>query len=102
MTPEPAVLTTADFHFAALNPTPRIAVFDCDGTVWSGDAGSEFMKWTIESGLVSRETTDFIDTRYRAYLRGDVSELAICGEMVQMYQGLHENEMRRVAKVYFA
>ena len=95
-------LHSADFHRAVLDPAPRVAVFDCDGTLWSGDAGSEFMKWTIESGLVSREVVDFIDSRYRAYLRGDVSELAICGEMVQMYQGLHEDEMRRVAQVYFA
>ncbi len=95
-------LQLVDFHQAVLHPAPRVAVFDCDGTLWSGDAGSEFMTWTIESGLVSREVVDFIDSRYRAYLHGDVSELAICGEMVQMYQGLHENEMRRVARVYFA
>ena len=95
-------LQPTDFHQAVLHPIPRVAVFDCDGTLWSGDAGSEFMKWTIESGLVSREVVDFIDSRYRSYLRGEVSELAICGEMVQMYQGLHEDEMHRVAKVYFA
>ena len=99
--PVPA-LHTSDFHRAVLHPAPRVAVFDCDGTLWSGDAGSEFMKWTIESGLVSREVVDFIDSRYRSYLRGEVSELAICGEMVQMYQGLREDEMRRVARVYFA
>ncbi len=95
-------LPSAEFHQAVLHPVPRVAVFDCDGTLWSGDAGSEFMKWTIESGLVSREVVDFVDRRYRAYLRGEVSELAICGEMVQMYQGLQEDEMRRVAKVYVA
>jgi phosphoserine phosphatase len=59
------------------------------------------MKWTIETGLISREATDWIDARYRAYLRGEVSELAICGEMVQLYQGLREEEMRRAAKVFF-
>ena len=95
-------LQPSEFHQAVLYPVPQTAVFDCDGTLWSGDAGSEFMKWTIESGLVSRKVVDFIDSRYRAYLRGEVSELAICGEMVQMYQGLHEEEMRRVARVYFA
>ena len=99
--PVPSLQST-EFHLAVLHPAPRVAVFDCDGTLWSGDAGSEFMKWTIEAGLVSREVVDFIDSRYRSYLRGEVSELAICGEMVQMYQGLHEDEMRRVAKVYFA
>lgn len=59
------------------------------------------MNWTIETGLVSREATDWIDGRYRGYLKGDVSELAICGEMVQMYQRLREVEMRRAAKVFF-
>ena len=81
--------------------SPKIAVFDCDGTLWSGDAGSGFMNWTIEKGLVSREATDWIDGRYRGYLRGDVSEAAICGEMVQMYQRLREEEMRRAAKAFF-
>ena len=59
------------------------------------------MHWTIETGLVSREMTDWIDGRYRGYLRGEVSEVAICGEMVQMYQRLREEEMRRAAKVFF-
>ncbi len=59
------------------------------------------MFWTIETGLVSREMTDWIDGRYRGYLRGEVSEVAICGEMVQMYQRLHEEEIRRAAAVYF-
>lgn len=52
--------------------------------------------------MVSRDVTDWIDNRYRGYLRGDVSELAICGEMVQMYQGLREEEMRSAARTFFA
>jgi phosphoserine phosphatase len=59
------------------------------------------MNWTVETGLVSREMSDWIDSRYRGYLKGDVSEAAICGEMVQMYQRLHEDEMRRAANVFF-
>jgi phosphoserine phosphatase len=60
------------------------------------------MKWTIEIGLVSREATDWIDSRYRGYMKGEVSEVAICGEMVQMYQRLREDELRRAAKNFFA
>ena len=90
------------FHHAAVTPAPKVAVFDCDGTLWSGDAGSSFMQWTIETGLVSRETADSIDRRYREYMRGQVRESAICGEMVQMYQGLQESEMRAAAKTFFA
>ncbi len=95
-------LSTAEFHSAVYSLSPSVAVFDCDGTLWSGDAGSGFMRWTVETGLVSREATDWIDARYRGYLKGEVSEVAICGEMVQMYQRLREDEMRRAAKTFFA
>lgn len=96
------LLETSEFHAAVHALSPSVAVFDCDGTLWSGDAGSSFMNWTIDTGLVSREAADWIDTRYRGYKRGEVSELAICGEMVQLYQGLREDEMRRAAKTFFA
>jgi phosphoserine phosphatase len=59
------------------------------------------MNWTVETGLVSREMSDWIDSRYRGYLKGEVSETAICGEMVQMYERLREEEMRNAAKVFF-
>lgn len=95
-------LTTEEFHQAVHALAPAIAVFDCDGTLWSGDAGSSFMNWTIERGLVSRDMLDWINRRYLGYQRGEVSELAICGEMVQMYQGLTEAEMRRAAREFFA
>jgi phosphoserine phosphatase len=95
-------LSTSEFHSAVISLSPSVAVFDCDGTLWSGDAGTGFMRWTVETGLVSREATDWIDARYRGYLKGEVSEVAICGEMVQMYQRLREDEMRRAAKTFFA
>ena len=95
-------LSTEQFHAAVHELEPTVAVFDCDGTLWSGDAGSDFMNWSIEKGLVSREAVDWIDRRYRGYRRGEVSELAICGEMVQIYQGLREDEMRRAAREFFA
>src|ERR1700743_542757 len=66
-------LSTSEFHSAVYSLSPSVAVFDCDGTLWSGDAGVGFMKWTIETGLVSREATDWIDSRYRGYMKGEVS-----------------------------
>jgi len=42
-----------------------------------------------------------MDTRYRSYLAGKVSEPQICGDMVQMYAGLHEQELRSAAARYF-
>ncbi len=79
---------------------PAVAVFDCDGTLWAIDSGVGFMEWSIERGLVSRSTSDWIDTRYRGYRAGDVSELQICGEMVQIYAGLREDELRKAAAEY--
>lgn len=92
--------TAAEFESLVLQSKPRVAVFDCDGTIWSGDSGSGFMEWSIEQGLVSRSTADWVDTRYRAYLAGQVSELQICGEMVQIYAGLREPELRSAAARY--
>ena len=91
-----------EFRHAALVPVPRIAVFDCDGTLWGGDAGLGFMIWSIEAGLLSREASGWIEERHRLYREGEVSELQICGEMVQAYAGLREDEMRRAAARYFA
>jgi phosphoserine phosphatase len=92
--------TAKEFERLVLEANPRVAVFDCDGTLWSGDAGSGFMVWSLEQGLVSRSTSDWIDTRYRAYQSGQVSELEICGAMVQVYAGLRDQELRAAAAQY--
>jgi phosphoserine phosphatase len=92
--------TADELEERVLSINPKVAVFDCDGTIWSGDAGYGFMIWSIEQGLVSRETSDWIDTRHRAYQAGSVSELAICGEMTQMYAGVREKEIRDAAARY--
>jgi len=92
--------TAQELERAVLDCQPKVAVFDCDGTMWGGDAGYGFMVWTLEQGLVSRSTSDWIDTRYRGYLAGRVSELEMCGEMVQIYAGLREQELRAAAAQY--
>ena len=94
-------LTTAEFEASITELKPNVAVFDCDGTLWSGDAGSSFMWWTMETGLLSREAVDWLMARYEGYKAGSVSELAICGEMVQVYQGLRESDLREAARVFF-
>jgi phosphoserine phosphatase len=92
--------TAQEFERRVLDCKPKVAVFDCDGTVWSGDSGYGFMVWSLEQGLVSRAASDWIDTRYRGYLAGKVSELEMCGEMVQVYASLHEQELRAAAAQY--
>ena len=97
----PERYTAEEFEHSVVSHSPAIAVFDCDGTLWSGDAGYGFMVWSIDQGLVSRNSSDWIDAQYRLYLTGDVSEEQICGEMVQIYADLHEDELRRAAADYF-
>src|ERR1019366_4577382 len=92
--------TAPEFRRMVLDCKPKVAVFDCDGTLWSGDSGVGFMGWSLEQGLVSRSTSDWIDTRHRAYRAGKVSEAKICGEMVQIYAGLREEELRKAAATY--
>jgi phosphoserine phosphatase len=94
--------TVQQFEQLVLESSPKVAVFDCDGTMWNGDSGHGFMVWSLEQGLVSRSTSDWIDTRYRSYLTGQVSELEICGAMVQIYAGLREQELRAAAAQYIA
>ena len=89
-----------EFEKQVLEINPKVAVFDCDGTLWSGDSGYGFMVWSIEQGLVSRSTSDWIDNRHRAYRAGNVNELQICGEMVQIYAGLREQELQAAAAQY--
>lgn len=85
-----------------LAPQPRVAVFDCDGTLWGGDAGSGFMRWSMETGLLGPERAEWLRERYRLYEAGQVDEVTICGEMVQVYAGLPEAEARAAARRFFA
>jgi phosphoserine phosphatase len=92
--------TAQEFRRLVHEAKPKVAVFDCDGTLWGGDAGYGFMVWSLEQGLVSRSTSDWIDNRHRSYRAGEVSEFDICGEMVQIYEGLRDQELREAAANY--
>ena len=96
------MLSTEQFHARVHALQPRIAVFDCDGTLWSGDAGSTFMLWSMETGLLAAEATNWLKGRYEGYKRGEVSELAICGEMVQVYRGIPVATLREAAAEFFS
>ena len=92
--------SAAEFVNHVLASEPRIAVFDCDGTLWAADTGSEFLTWSLEQGLVSRETADWILGRYSQYRQGLVTQTEICGEMTQMYAGLREEELRSAVEKF--
>jgi len=43
------------FIDSVLRLEPMLTAFDCDGTLWSGDAGESFFAWEMDNGLVSDE-----------------------------------------------
>ena len=90
-----------EFVESVLALKPSIAVFDCDGTLWSGDAGADFFYWEIERGLVSREVGEWARARYKAYEAGQVGEEQMCGEMVTMNRGLSREALRSAAEEFF-
>jgi phosphoserine phosphatase len=97
----PSTLTATEFFARVYETAPRVAVFDCDGTLWGPDSGSAFMWWSMETGLLSADATAWLNERYAGYKRGEVSELAICGEMVQVYRGISEDTLREAAAKFF-
>jgi len=80
---------------------PSIAVFDCDGTLWSGDAGADFFYWEIERGLVSREVGERARARYKEYEAGNIDEEQMCGDMVTMNHGLSQEALQLAAEEFF-
>ena len=80
---------------------PVIAVFDCDGTLWSGDAGADFFYWEIERGLVDGEMCRWARARYEEYKAGRISEEQMCGEMVTMNCGLSHETLQHAAEEFF-
>jgi len=85
------------FRESVLRLAPEVAAFDCDGTLWSGDAGETFFDWEIKQGLVSAAIGRSMRARYADYKAGNVSEDDMCGEMVTMHKGLSEALMMEAA-----
>ena len=86
---------------SVLRLSPQLAVFDCDGTIWSGDAGESFFDWELKRGVVSDEMVRWARARYAEYRAGKVSEDEMCGEMVTINQGLKESHLLELARTFF-
>jgi phosphoserine phosphatase len=97
-------LTAAQVEFieSVLALNPRVAAFDCDGTLWSQDAGEGFFSQELKEGLVSEEIANHMRARYADYRAGKVAEDVMCGEMVAMHRGLHEALVQQACDAYFA
>ena len=89
------------FINAVLGIQPRLAVFDCDGTLWSGDAGESFFDWELKRGVVPDEIVRWARARYADYRAGKVSEDDMCGEMVTLHKGLREADVLELTRVFF-
>lgn len=99
--------TTNEFLKSILRLEPRVAAFDCDGTLWAGDAGERFFDWelkeddvfpdSVSRGVLSR----FWRERYAAYKRGEVDETTMCGEMVTLHKGVSEAKLIDAAARFF-
>ena len=94
--------STREFLDSVLRLNPRVAAFDCDGTLWSGDAGERFFDWELREGGIVSDTLDRpMRERYAAYKRGEVDETTMCGEMVTMHRGLSESKLMAAAVRFF-
>jgi phosphoserine phosphatase len=99
--------TTKAFLDSVLRLGLRVAAFDCDGTLWGGDAGERFFDWelresdvfpdSVSRGVLSRSWRE----RYAAYKRGEVDETTMCGEMVTMHKGVSELKLMQAAARFF-
>src|SRR5664279_1709011 len=94
--------TQLEFVEAVLRLKPRTATFDCDGTLWSGDAGEGFFSWELQQSFLSDEIKDWARARYAAYRSGQVAEDVMCGEMVTMHRGMNEDVVQQACDKYFA
>ena len=97
VSPKSPSLTSQEFIESVLRIAPRVAAFDCDGTLWSGDAGETFFDWEIKTGLVSAEIGQAMRARHVDYKAGNVGEDDMCGEMVTMHKGLSEGALMDAA-----
>ncbi len=86
---------------SVLRVNPKLAVFDCDGTLWSGDAGEGFFDWELKRGVVPDEIVRWARARYADYRAGKVSEDDMCGEMVTLHKGLKETDVLELTRVFF-
>ena len=92
---------SAEFIDSVLRLKPKLAVFDCDGTLWAGDAGEGFFDWELKRGLLPDDIARKARSRYADYKAGKVQEDMMCGEMVTMHRGLPETTLQQAATQFF-
>lgn len=97
-----AALAPQQFLASVLRLEPRIALFDCDGTLWDCDSGAGFFYWELDRGMLPNSVARWARARYEDYKAGRVDEETMCGEMVTMNEGIEFSTLERAAEEYFA
>ena len=92
---------SAAFVESVLRLAPQLAVFDCDGTLWAGDAGEGFFDWELTKGVLSDDIVRWARQRYADYKAGKVGEDDMCGEMLTMHRGIVESKLQQAAAQFF-
>src|SRR3954468_3723081 len=102
--PRPALADSkADFFVhSVLELRPKVAVFDCDGTLWEGDGGKDFLYWEAQAGLLPKAVKEWALPRYASYMRGEVDEETMCGEMVSLHAGIPVKDIEAAAETFVA
>jgi phosphoserine phosphatase len=90
------------FIQSVLELAPKLAVFDCDGTLWEGDGGKDFLYWEAQAGLLPKKVKEWALPRYESYQRGEVSEETMCGEMVSLHAGIPVKDIEAAAETFVA
>jgi len=95
------VLNEQQFLNTVKSCAPKIAAFDCDGTLWAIDAGEGFLDWELKQGLLPDAIARWIRPRYADYKAGNVEEEVMCGEMVTIHAGMENAVLEAAAEEYF-
>ncbi len=93
--------TAQQFIDSVLALQPRLAVFDCDGTLWDGDSGEQFFYWELERSILPSDVEHWARARYAEYKAGRVEEEPMCGEMVTIHRDIPCELIEQEAAEFF-
>src|SRR5437764_1813603 len=98
----PAPSSAEQFIASILALQPKLAAFDCDGTLWEGDGGKDFLYWEAQAGLLPENVKKWALPRYASYQRSEVDEETMCGEMVTLHAGIPVKDIESAAETFVA
>jgi HAD superfamily phosphoserine phosphatase-like hydrolase len=94
-------MNTQDLIQHVLALSPQTVAFDCDGTLWAGDSGEDFLKWELARGDFPPEESARLLQDYAAYQSGAISEVDFWGSMVTIHAGMRDASVHQMAQTFF-